>query len=211
MIDKFKSKDYYWEMISKKSKTPSCQQKWCESFPELKDVDKEVWDRIYRLPFRITRETKLQSFQYRLINRIIPCNKWLYNIRIKDNANCNYCECEDNLQHFFLFCNKAKEFWSIWFNWWKYVTGIDLSNCDVLTECILFGYPGTDDMIDVLNYCTLHAKYYIYIQKLMCDNNIDFCNYLVLLKRKLSEEKFICKQNDTTHNFVKFNLIFDSL
>lgn len=33
------------------------------------------------------RETKLQSFQYRLIHRVIPQNKWLYNVLLESNEN----------------------------------------------------------------------------------------------------------------------------
>ncbi len=30
----------------------------------------------------------------------------------------------------------------------------------MLNECIIFGFPGDSDVIEVLNYCVLYAKYY---------------------------------------------------
>ncbi len=40
---------------------------------------------IFKLPFHTVRDTKLQSFQFRLLHRIIPCNKWLNTIKIKNS------------------------------------------------------------------------------------------------------------------------------
>ncbi len=34
----------------------------------------------------------------------------------------------------------------------------------VIEECILFGFTLNDDIMYVLNFCTLYAKYYIYVQ-----------------------------------------------
>ncbi len=38
---------------------------------------------------------------------------------------------------------------------------------------ILFGFVGSNGIIDVLNYCILYAKYYIYIQRLFNQNKRD--------------------------------------
>ncbi len=69
------------------------------------------------MPFVTIGDTRLQAFQYKLINRIIPCNKCLFDIKIKDNPQCNYCCAEDNIQHFFLFCNNTYQFLKL--NWCK--------------------------------------------------------------------------------------------
>ncbi len=39
--------------------------------------------RIFEQPFKCYRVTKIQSFQFRIIHRIIPCNQWLKNVMIK--------------------------------------------------------------------------------------------------------------------------------
>ncbi len=47
------------------------------------------------------------------------------------------------------------------YNWWENISGIKIKNSSVLNECIIFGFPGDSDVIEVLNYCVLYAKYYI--------------------------------------------------
>ena len=159
------------------------------------------------MPFIVTRETKLQSFQYRLVPRIIPCNKWLYDITITDSSKCNFCDEEDNIQHFLLYCKNTHSFWNSFVNWWHYHSEIVIE--ETLDEHLLFGYPGNTDVELVLNYCILFAKYYIYCKKLNGTNNIDLYDYLVRLKQRLTFEQIICQKYN--HDFTKWRYIYDKL
>ncbi len=47
------------------------------------------------------------------------------------------------------------------------------SNSELTAECILFGYPGKDDIVTVIHYVVI-TKYYIYIKNVIHDNNIFF-------------------------------------
>ena len=47
------------------------------------DMSEEEWADVFLGPYICLRETKLQSFQYEIINRIINCNKKLFDIKIK--------------------------------------------------------------------------------------------------------------------------------
>ncbi len=51
----------------------------------------------------------------------------------------------------------------------------------MLNECIIFGFPGDSDVIEVLNYCLLYTKYYIYIQCLY-NYKLDLFVYMFQLK-----------------------------
>ncbi len=87
------------------------------------------------------------TFQYRILHRIIPCNKWLHNIKIIESDSCNYCGGVDDILHFFKKCSKANDFWSYWINWWENLSEITIKNSPVLEECIIFGCPlNTDAM-----------------------------------------------------------------
>ncbi len=66
--------------------------------------------------------------------------------------------------HYFIQCPKVAEFWCYWFNWLANLSSIDIRDSQVIEECILFGFPLNNDVMHVLNFCTLYAKYYIYIQ-----------------------------------------------
>ena len=91
-LDALSSKMFYWIFVKKKFREPSCKCKWEEYFPLFKNADITTWPRIFEMPFKITHETKLQSFQYRVIHRIIPCNKWLHMVNIKANDMDRYCK-----------------------------------------------------------------------------------------------------------------------
>ncbi len=215
MIDVLKCKDFYWYFIDKEKSTPRCQTKWCESFPELKDVDDSVWERIYKMPYIVSRETKLQSFHFRVVHRILPCNKWLCDITILDTNICNFCDNIDTIQHFLYECNCLKLFWQNFFRWWNRISPVKIENIvniNELRECILFGFPGDEDIIVALNYCTLMAKYYIYIQKLVKQNSpTDFYDFLVYIKSKLKTELFVCIKENKLHKFDKFSFIYELL
>ena len=47
--------------------------KWESEFPEFKNVSygSELWTNIFCAPFNTVRDTKLQTFQYKIIHRIV--------------------------------------------------------------------------------------------------------------------------------------------
>ncbi len=50
------------------------------------------------LTFSIVRDTKLQTFQYRILHHIIPY-EWLFNIKIKNSNICSFCNETDTVPH----------------------------------------------------------------------------------------------------------------
>ncbi len=86
-ITKISCKDYYWHIINKAKHEPTAKTKWSDIYNEFKEVDNDIWKRIIKMSFNTCRETKIQTFQYRIIHRTIPCNKWLFNIKIKSEKN----------------------------------------------------------------------------------------------------------------------------
>ena len=86
-LAKVKSNFIYWELLEKSHnlKTPKALEK-------LKNMnvnfDEHQWEQVFQLPSKTCRNVKLQSFQYKVLNRIISCNHWLHNIKIKDSPIC---------------------------------------------------------------------------------------------------------------------------
>ena len=71
---------------------------------KLTNPEETVWGNIYDMPLKTTGETKIQTIQYCINLRIIPCNEWLYNIKITDNKMCHFCNKLDDISHFFIYC-----------------------------------------------------------------------------------------------------------
>ena len=212
-IFKCRCKDYYWNLLNASTREPTCIKSWTKIFPILADFGKDQWGSIFKIPFQSIRETNIQSFQYKLNNRIIPCNEWLCTLKVKDNDCCNYCNCSDTLLHFFIWCEKCKHFWVRFFNWWNSLSPLK-SDTDLkqLEAVILFGIPPrNNDILKVLDFCLLIAKFYIYRQKLFNENNIEFYDFLVLLKYKIKIEELICKKENRPDKFERFFFIYENL
>jgi hypothetical protein len=208
----FTCKDMYWDFVKKKRRDPTSCEKWAKEYPEFKNADQELWPNIFKLSFSITRETKLQSFQYRIIHRIITCRKRLFDIKIADSPKCQFCNNEDNITHFFLFCPIAHNFWNTFFTWWNGLGDIKIqTEYECLDKCILFGFPPRGEIFEVLNFCILNAKYYIHNKKLLDENNIEFLQFLYILKFKLKIEHDICEKNNTPQRFDKFIFMYEQL
>ncbi len=104
-IQKTKCKDFYWHLINSTNHNPRSKLTWTKTFKDLSNPEESTWKNIYNMPFKTIRETKIQV-QYCIIHRIIPCNEWLYNIKVRDNNKCNFCPGIDTISHFFkLFYN----------------------------------------------------------------------------------------------------------
>ncbi len=77
-IDKVKYRDYYyWHFIKYKHYTPKTTKTWSITYPDFDNAEQKIWSKIFELPFKCCRETKIQNFQFRIIHRIIFCNSWL--------------------------------------------------------------------------------------------------------------------------------------
>ena len=86
-------KHFFYDSLSKNlNYDPLSRTKWNAELGVNFDVSE--WGEICKRPFKITKETKLQWFQFRLINRILSCNKYLFKINKRDNDLCCFCNTE---------------------------------------------------------------------------------------------------------------------
>ena len=203
----YSSKDLYWQMLLQNSYNhlPACKPKWNEIFPE----HNLYWKSIYTNAFHACRSTKLQSFQYRVLNRTIACNHWLFNLKIKDSPNCNTCKIDDDMQHFFIECDTVKPFWTSFRKWWKRISKNPkaISNID-----IIFGTPSITQKDKCLNFLLIQSKKFINDNKLNETHIISFYIFLHLIKNELGVERSIAMKNGKMKQFeCTFGFVFDNL
>jgi hypothetical protein len=199
-------KDFYWEYISKCNIKPKCTEKW-EKIYHFIDFD---WLHIHSLPYLVARETYLQSLQYQILNRYIPCKYMLKIWKKEESDQCPICNETDDIEHFFFKCNKPTPFLNSFIHWFSTImaTRIILGTFD-----IIFGVPNqTNDMLlNCLNYCLLLAKSLIYnchMEEKICT----FLQYKVKLQRRLEAELCIAELNNTRAKFYEqWQLIYDAL
>ena len=184
-IEKIKCSDYYNQFISKISAPPTAVAKW----NELYIIEELNWQSFFQIPFTCCDDTKLQTFQYRIIHRFFPSSYNLFLWKLEESSICKHCEENesDTLEHYFYQCPTVFRFWKTFSNWWKRIYGFLF----LLREMdIVFGVlnDNNDTCVDVMNYCILIGKYYISKAKNV-DETVSFLNYLHILKNKMEVMK----------------------
>ncbi len=91
-----------------------------------------------------------------------PCNKWLCNKKIKSESRCTFCNDVDDLIHFLIYCENTMRFWTSFYKWWNNISEFNMGRNYIFEEFTLFGYPGEEDIIQILNYCVACKIFYIH-------------------------------------------------
>lgn len=105
------SKHMYKALIHGMKHTSTAFLHWTHSQdPSIRVSGSEEWTDIARNVYRATRETKLQTLHFRILNRIVPCNAFLKRMKIKPSDACEQCGAEDTISHFFYGCSTVASF-----------------------------------------------------------------------------------------------------
>lgn len=168
----------------------------------------ETWAEIYKAPYLAARETKMQAFQFRVIHRVVPCNKFLKNIRIRSSDECSFCPQPDTIQHFLVQCPRTKSFWDNVSEWLDRETGIQLH---VSVRTRLFGVPATHPQARVINFLLMFIKFYIYRQKLFHEGAFSTIHLLRELQTRLRVEKYITALDNKQHKFNMWTRLYAAL
>ena len=125
-------------------------------------IDEMMIPAIYKLPFRITQETKLSIFQYKIIHNILPCRNLLYRMNISESPLCEFCNDLESLPHMLVNCPNIREYWNLVLLWWNNQNN-DIYKFDELG--IMYGYdPGSSGSY-IFNYYILLSKRHVFLQK----------------------------------------------
>lgn len=206
------SKQVYWTLMEKMKQTkPSCINKWMaelniDSENDNDDLDK-VWEQTFLMPFKTCDEPLLQSFQFRVLHRILPCNHWLNSLKVTNSPICTFCDDDDTIIHYLAHCHTVVNFWNDFALWWtSFATDIIINEITVI-----FGFEVTDNESKMLNYAVILAKHYIYNSKrnqcIPC-----FRNYLAQLTERLHLKQMYYSQNGMLDKFNrKWTLLYNNV
>ena len=206
---KYKTSQFYQMLIelqqNKNLTQPKCIDKWNETF----NIDINAWEEIFQRPFRVCRSTRLQSFQFRLLHRVITCNHWLFNAHIKDSPICDTCLVDDSLFHFFIECIHVQEFWRKFKLWWERITLKPFLLCP---KEILFGVEKPNPHFQTLNFVLFLANKFIHDHNMVSRIKVSFLSFLGTLRIQLQYEKQICVKNGDYNVFeTKWNWLYQQL
>lgn len=204
-ITKTPAKQLYAELIKIGKPPPPAQRIWDLS---VNIQDPAEWRQNYITPYLTTRETKMQSLQFRILHRIITCNHLLHRWRIKDQGSCSYGDQEDTLEHFFFTCQISRTFWSSVKGRLRAKVNLSLSNIP-LTEFLL-GVPRNFPQAPVVNLVLLWVKFFILRQKLFGGGILSLDHWIRELRMKLLAEERICIAEGKPGKFKRWLLLLRS-
>ena len=149
------SKIVYKELRNRTITPPTAQLKFNTKFVD----DVLEWKEIYSLPFRATLDTKSREFQYKLLNRCLVTNAFLFKVGLASTAACSFCgDMDESLEHIITSCHYSKNFWAEVIKWFD-KQGIAMAYLS--DKDIMLGIVRCDDELFV-NHVILVAKQYLY-------------------------------------------------
>ena len=105
-LNKLNSATLYEIFIDANNVKPTSQTYFDNLFSNFKPD----WKSIYLLPRRVTLDTNLRMFQYKLLNNVLYLNNILFRFKKVDSPLCSYCnEGEKTPLHLFHSCLKTKQ------------------------------------------------------------------------------------------------------
>jgi hypothetical protein len=75
-------------MLVNNKQHPTSHDEWKH---ELLLPETFEWKKVYTTVYKITSDTNLRYFQYKLINRILATNTFLTKNGIEDDNTCSFC------------------------------------------------------------------------------------------------------------------------
>ena len=171
----------------------------------MDDIRENEW-KLYFLTIKQWHEVKLRDFQYKINNKILVTNSFLFKIDEIDSEICSYCkEQPEKTHHLFLTCPTVKIFWNELKTWLHANINLEIFLED---REILFSYSGKKELV---NYIYVLAKYFIYQGKLFT-RNISIYGFISLLKKKKLSEKYICFINGKMGQFfTKWSIVYNHI
>ena len=107
-IEKLESRELYCIINSSRNDKPTSQI-YFEKKLDLMELD---WMVIYTLPRKVTTNTYLRSFQYKILNNILYLNEKRFVFGISTTSSCSFCNCfGKNITHLFCDCTITQCLW----------------------------------------------------------------------------------------------------
>jgi hypothetical protein len=149
------------------------------------DID---WCQVYERANRIPMDTKTKDFQYRFIHDILSNKYWLHKWKVKESAECTYCNSEsETIEHLFWSCDQSQLFWNGVANVLLETRG----PTQFTMEDIFIGSKEDEN----LSHIIFSAKRFLYNKKIH-DEQITILSFKMFMKRRKELEFHIAQENN---------------
>ena len=154
MLQQKKGTQATYNILNRNKEIPTGQVTW----NKLYTITNNDWKNIYLFPFNITKYPAMQWFQISINHNILVTNKLLYQMRIKNDSLCTFCQSNnETIIHLLLKCDKTQKFTREIARW----LGTCNIQCNITEEYFIFGLQREHTFSKIFNFILLYAKYYI--------------------------------------------------
>ena len=94
LIEEMTCKKTYTKLLSLLSKPPPTCEKRLNQIIQKDDLRK-----LYLLPFKVTKEVKPSTFQYKIIHNILCTKSLLFKMKKDDSPRCPFCPADHTIVH----------------------------------------------------------------------------------------------------------------
>ena len=108
-------KDYYSLFQIKWETQPTSVQSWSKRYPPFANK----WNNLFKNISKMSADNKLRQFSFKLLHRILVTKKELKRYKIKPDDECFFCKSPDSLEHTFLACSIAVDFYHEMMSWFN--------------------------------------------------------------------------------------------
>ena len=112
-IDKISCKSASQMYVKIEFETPTAKKRMKNA-----GLSEETICHIYSIPFKVTKDTRLAIFQFKIIH-ILPTNATLFRDLIISSKQCHLCTEKQTLIHLFATCSHVMSFWTHFNDWWN--------------------------------------------------------------------------------------------
>ena len=179
-----------WQLYrhGKKSRKPKAVSRW----EELGYFNMN-WKTLFKIPYICTKSTRLQSTQFRLLNRYIPTRRYLSIRHLVDSPLCRDCGLEDTLEHFVYECSIVNYIWN------KIFRDLNVSSQNNVKNVIF----GIEEGRNAINLIILLVKQYIVQNKQLEDQvKPSYEGVRAMVEHHVRVEKHIALANGTLQAFT---------
>lgn len=117
------------------------------------------------MPFNTVCNTKIETFQYYIIHKFIPCNDWLHNLNIKIDKLCTFCSSTDDIPHFLITGENTNKSGRHGHYVGNKLRGFNIRETEYIIVNIIFGFPENRNnskiIILVLNMVVKNLRSYL--------------------------------------------------
>ena len=187
-----------YDVLCANNGTVPSQEKWQSNLEQYDvQISSKRWTDFYKLPWKCTKSTQLQSMQYKINHRFLVTNRLLFHMTFRDDDLCSLCHTErETIQHLFVECPHTRTLWN---NIQEWMTRHMRCNIMLSETDILFGKLDCNNLI---NHLLLLAKHYVYCARLS-DSELNIVAIVNIFKHTFKIERLFAKCNMKNDLFVR--------